>query len=274
MRVALGCCLLLLLAGCNAPAPGPGTPTAEATPAPVPEIETYPPGVDEGGVVDPVALANAHAAAADDRYVVVSNYTVRYPNGTVRSSVVQRSRVSPEGWTATITVDGRRPGVISDTPATAVFYSDGEQLVERIRRETGTNYLYIPPAEYNGGNGFYNSLRRPVPYRDPWALTASLDTRTVETRDGAALVAADGVADGVADRRLFAAATSVESPANVSYRATVAPDGLLRDQRLSYAGELFDGPVRVTRTISYRPLEGSVERPEWYETAKEQSVRN
>lgn len=66
----------------------------------------------------------------------------------------------------------------------------------------------------------------------------------------------------------------MESPRNVSYRATISPDGLVREQRLTYAGDLFDGPVRVTRTISYRPLDAPVQRPEWYETATEQSVRN
>lgn len=268
MRVALGVCLLLLLAGCNTTAPG--TPTAASTPAPVPDADSYPPGIDASGVVDPVALANAHAVAASDRYVVVSNYTVRYANGTVRSSVVQRSRVSPEGWSATISVGGLRPGVISAVPATAVFWSDGTQLVERIRRGNDTTYLHVPPDEYNGGNGFYNSLRRPVPYRDPWALTASLDTRLVATRNGSAVVAADALTE----EGLFAAAAEVQSPRNVSYRATVTPDGLLRDQRLSYTGELFDGSVRVTRTISYRPLDDPIRRPSWYETAKTESVRN
>ncbi|WP_255198313.1 hypothetical protein [Halorarius litoreus] len=269
MRAALGLCLLLLLAGCNATAPE--TPTPETTAAPVPGApDDYPPGIDASGVVDPVALANAHGAATGRRYVVVSNYTVQYPNGTLRSSVSQRSRVTAVEWTATVSVGGRRPGVISNTPATATFYSDGRLLVERIRRGNETKYLYIPPPEYNGGNGFYNSLRRPVPYRDPWALTASLDTRTLGVDNGSAVVAADGIAD----RSLFTAVVDVGDPANVSYRATVASTGLLRDQRLTYEGELFDGPVRVTRTISYRRLDGGVQRPPWFETAKVQSVRN
>lgn len=268
MRAALAVCVLLLFAGCNATTQE--TPTVEATPAPVPDTTNYPPGLGQDGVVDPVALANAHAGATGDRYVVVSNYTVRYANGTVRSSVTQRSRVSPDGWRATISVGGLRPGVVSSVPATAVFWSDGTELVERIRRGTGTKYLHVPAAEYNGGNGFYNSLRRPVPYRDPWVLTASLDTRLAASRTGSAVVAADGLTDA----RLFAAAVDVTSPRNVSYRATVTPDGLVRDQRLAYTGDLFDVPVRVTRTIAYRPLESPVQRPDWYETAKEESVRN
>lgn len=268
MRVTLGVCLLLLLSGCDATAPG--TPTAASTPTPVPDAASYPPGIDASGVADPVALANAHADATGDRYVVVSNYTVRYANGTVRSSVVQRSRVSPGGWTATISVGGLRPGVVSDTPATARFYSDGRELVERIRRGNETTYLHVPADEYNGGSGFYNSLRRPLPYRDPWALAASLDTRLAE-RDGATAVVA---ARGLDDAGLFEAVVDVRSSRNVSYRATVTGDGLVRDQWLTYAGELFDGFVRVTRTISYRPLGAPVERPGWYETAKEESVRN
>jgi hypothetical protein len=272
MRAALPVWLcLLLLAGCNTTAPGaPATPTVEATPAPVPQAVSYPPGVDESDVANPVDLATAHGRAAGDRYVVVSNYTVRYANGTVHSTVAQHSRVSPEGWRATLAVGGRRPGVVSSTPATAVFWSNGTVLVERIRRGDETKYLYIPAAEYNGGNGFYNSLRRPVPYREPWALLESLDTRVVATRNGSVVVAADGLTRP----GLFASVVAVDAPRNVSYRATVTPAGLLRDQQLSYAGELDDGSVRVTRTIRYRPLDAPVTRPDWYQTARERSVRN
>lgn len=268
MRAAWAICLLLLLGGCNATVPG--SPTAESTPAPVPDAASYPPGVDGNGVTDPVTLANAHADATGDRYVVVSNHTVRYANGTVRSSVAQHSRVSETGWRATLSVGGQRPGVVSSVPATAAFWSDGTEVVERIRRGNETNYLHVPADEYNGGNGFYNSLRRPVPYLDPWALTASLETRLVERRNGSAVVAADTLDDP----GLFPVAAGVESPRNVSYRATVTSDGLLREQRLSYTGDVFDGRARVTRTISYRPLDGPVQRPAWYETAKAESVRN
>ena len=271
MRTALAVrlCLLLLVAGCNAPTPET-TPTAEATPAPVPREVSYPPGIDASGVADPVDLVTAHGTAAGDRYVVVSNYTVRDANGTVRSAVVQHSRVSPEGWRATVSVGGRRPGVVSSTPASAVFWSNGTVLVERIRRGNETKYLYIPPAEYNGGTGFYNSLRRPVPYRDPWALLESLDTRLVATRNGSVVVAVDELTRP----GLFASVVNVDAPRNVSYRATVTAAGLVRDQQLSYAGELDDGAVRVTRTIHYRPLAAPVTRPDWYQTARARSVRN
>ncbi|WP_255151577.1 hypothetical protein [Halorarius halobius] len=266
--VALLVAVLLVLAGCNAVVSGPATPTARTTAAPVPDADAYPPGVGADGVSDAVALANAHAAAAGDRYVVASNYTVRYANGTLRASVRQRSRVESERWRARVAVDGPRPSVVSRDPATAVFYSNGATLVERIRRESGTSYLYVPADEFNGGNGFYNSLRRPKPYRDPWALLSSLDVRTQAANGSAVLVA-----DALAEPSLFAAVAEVQAPRNVSYSATVGASGLLRTQRLTYAGEMFGTSVRVSRTIRYRSLDASVERPDWYATAVNRSVR-
>lgn len=265
MRAAL-VALLLVLAGCGASAP---TPTDTATPAPVPDSTAYPPGIDGSGVVSAVALGNAHAAATAGSYRVSSNWTVRHANGSLRGRVVQRALVTPAAWTTTLVVTGDT-GIVADGNATAGFYSDGDALVQRVRRPNRTTHLYVPPAEYNSGNGFYNSLRRPKPYRDPGVLADAVELRTVERAPNGSVVLAG---DTLADASLFGFAVGVSDPRDVSYRLRVTAAGLVRTQRLTYTATVRGETVVVTRTIRYAEFDGRVERPAWYATARDESVR-
>ncbi|MFC7176461.1 hypothetical protein [Halosegnis marinus] len=257
---------LLVLAGCGTAGPAP---TDTATAAPVPDSGSYPPGVDGDGVVSAVALGNAHAEATAGSYRVRSNWTVRHANGTLRGRVVQRATVTPAAWTTTLVVTGDT-GIVADGNATAVFYSEGEALVQRVRRPNRTTYLYVPPAEYNGGSGFYNSLRRPKPYRDPGVLADAVALRLAERAPNGSVVLAG---DSLADASLFELSVGVAEPRNVSYRLRVTASGLVRTQRLAYTGTVRGETVVVTRTVRYLPYDGTVERPPWYDTARNESVR-
>jgi hypothetical protein len=285
VRVALAVLLLVVLAGCSGlAADRPPEPTATVTPVPVPDdgadapsVSLLAPGLTRDGVVDPLALANAHAAVVGNRsHVLYARWTVRAANGTVRGEVVQRTAVEPGGaFRANVSVRGRT-GIVADRPTTAVFWSDGEELVERARANGTTRYLYIPADEYSGGNGFYNSLRRPKPWRDIYALFASIETRVASTQAGPGGDGTVYLLEGtrLADPTLFAAATDTTDPRNVTFTAAVDDDGLVRGQRLTYTATAGGETVEVTRVVRYSRFgEVRVERPEWYQRAKEESVR-
>lgn len=283
-RVALAA--LLVLAGCSGLAadPGPAEPTATVTPAPVPESGTdspanaaLAPGLTREGVVEPLTLANAHAELVGSRpHAFYASWTVKYTNGTLRGEVRQRATVEPGGpFFANVSVRGRT-GIVADRPTRALFWSDGEELVERATANGTTRYLYIPPDEYSGGNGFYNSLRRPKPWRDTYALFASIETRVASEQaspDG------NGSVYLLEGSRLtapatFAVATDTTDPRDVSFAAAVTDEGLVQGYRLIYTATVGGERVAVTRVVRYTAFGGvSVERPDWYETAKEESVR-
>ena len=93
----------VLLAGCgglppldDGDTPGPGeTPTGADRPTDA-GLSTArpPPGVLSLQVADPAELGRAHARAVENRsYVLTSNRTVRYANGTLRSRMSTRVAV-------------------------------------------------------------------------------------------------------------------------------------------------------------------------------------
>jgi hypothetical protein len=267
--------VLLALAGCSAvPGGGGGGPATESlTPAPIPEqgtsAERLAPGLTREGVTDPLALANAHGAALETDYGFHSNWTARYRNGSVHAHADQRVLVTPAGFTARVTVAGR-PGFLTTGPRlTATFWSNGTVLAERIEREDTVGYRYLGAATYNGGAGFYTSLRRPKPWRDHYALFTAVETRVVDEFGGdTGPRRYTVVGERLRDPAVFGAATDVRRPANVSLRAVVTEGGAVRSLRLSYDGTVRNGRrVHVTRSIDYEDDVGQVTRPEWFGVA-------
>jgi hypothetical protein len=282
--VVVVCCLLL--AGCSGLAASPGTDTATVTPVPLDDSatptggETLAPGLTESGVTNPLILANAHAVAVESTpHSFVYGWTVEYANGTLRGSVDQRVDVVPDGgFLANVTVRGTT-GIIGSRPTTATFWSDGTEMVERARitdadGNTTVRYLHLPEEQYAGGNGFYNSLRRPKPWLDLYVLSDSVDARVAARQAGDTpnetvfLVEATELTDPEA----LSAATGFENPRNATLVGAITDEGVMRGYRLSYRATLDGEPVEVTRDVRYRFGNTTVERPEWYGTAVNESV--
>lgn len=271
--VALVC--LLALAGCSAVTGGgtPGTETGTLTPAPVPDSdaasEQLAPGLSNEGVTDPLALANAHGSQLRRPYRFHSNWTVRYRNGSVHARAVQRTLVTADGFRARVAVAGRPGFVTSGPPTTATFWSNGTVLAERIQRDNRTRYRYLDAETYNGGAGFYTSLRRPKPWRDHYTLFTGLETRVVDEFETDGSTRYTVVGERLRDPATFSAATDVRRPGNVSLRAVVTEQGVVRSLQLSYEGTLPTGRrVAVTRSIVYdRADAGGLDRPPWFEAA-------
>lgn len=272
-------CGLLALAGCSAvPSGGSDAATGTLTPAPVPEPADTPerlaPGLTSGGVTDPLALANAHGRALGDGYRFHSNWTVRYRNGSRYALADQRAAVAPDGFTVRVTVAGR-PGFLTAGPRlTAHLWSNGTVLVGRTERGDAVDYRYLGPGAYDGGTGFYTSLRRPKPWRDHYALFGAVETRVVATQPREGPDRYTVVGTRLRDPATFGAATDVRDPANVSLRAVVDERGVVRSLRLSYEGRLPTGErVRVSRSIRYTDVGAvrAVDRPPWFDAAVNES---
>lgn len=269
---------LLVLAGCSAvPGGGEGArggPTGTLTPAPVPDRTDTPerlaPGLTRAGVMDPLALANAHAELGDD-YRFYADWTVRHPNGTVYAHAGQEGTVAGPAFRVRVAATGRPGFLTTGPPIDATFWSNGTVLAERIVRDGEVRYRYLDAERYNGGTGFYGSLRRPKPWRDHYALFTAMETRVTDRRtEGPAPDRYTVVGTRLRDAATFGAATNVRAPENVSLWAVIDENGVIRSLRLSYAARLPTGrTVHVSRRVHYTDI-GEVEtvpRPEWFDAA-------
>lgn len=276
---AVALAALLVLAGCSAVPGGggggaSGTPTETLTPVSLPEtatpVERLAPGLTARGVTDPLALANAHANALGPHYRFQSNWTVRYRNGSVHARADQTTAAVPGRFRSRITVAGDT-GFLTNGPTTTVtVWANDSVLFERLDRDGTSSYRYLGPDTYNGGAGFYSTLRRPIPWRDHYAVFAGVSTRVTDRTAGNATTPATYTVAGgrLRDPETFAASTGVREPRNVSLRATVTERGVVRSLALSYEGRLRSGErVRVTRTVVYRDASVEVPRPSWYRAA-------
>ncbi|WP_276259953.1 hypothetical protein [Haloglomus litoreum] len=268
-------CGLLVLAGCSAVPGGgpddPGGPTPTLTPAPVPEPTEAPeelaPGLTTDGVTDPLALANAHGEALGARYRFTSNWTVRYPNGTVFARADQSATVTPDAFVARVAAVGRPGFITSGAETTAVFWSNRTALATRVERDGRVSYRYADGVAYADAAGFYTSLRRPRPWLNHYALFSSVETRTVGRVDGAP-TRYRVVGETLRDPATFGATSGLRRATNVSLEAIVSERGIVRSLHLSYSGRLPEGErVRVTRRIIYRSDAPEVTRPAWFDRA-------
>jgi hypothetical protein len=263
---------VLVLSGCSAFTGGSdSTTTPTLTPADAPDTAAYPPGVNERGVVSPEALADAHGARDDDRsYTLVSNRTVRFANGTVRSAFRLRIALAENrSYLATISTNGSRgPVLLGRPPASAAYWSDGETYARRLTREGTTTYnTFTPPDQYTGTWRFW---ARTVAFggRSGYAgQTIRRTFRAVPTT----LVGQERVDDTTLYRLRGDEATStdfaapeIDAVSNLSFAATVDRDGLVRRIHYRYDGRIDGVRVGVERTIAYRNVGNTtVGKPAW-----------
>lgn len=269
--------VLILLAGC-AGISGEAVdrddgPTETVTPVAVPDDPVdRSAGVDDG-VTDSAALANAHDERLSERsYRLVSNQTIRYENGSIRSQYKADLRLAADrGYRVTVETAGPEgPLLLGEPPATAVFWSDGETYI-RAFGESDVIYNEFAPSrsgvgtwEFWASTGAFGGLQSPN--RMIGESFEAVPTRVDgnETVDG--IERHRIVGEGGPDTDLpFPEA----SPArNVDLLATVDEDGLVRYLELEYDGYVDGDRVLVTRSISYSDAGATdVDRPEWYDEA-------
>ena len=267
---------MVVLSGCNALTGGDDTetetptvtpvdvPTDEPTATPVPVLA---PGLTGAGVVDAADLANAHEDALnDDSYTVVSNNTIRYANGTLRFQWNRTMRVA-EGLEPFYIVSrpngsGRQPAVSSQR---VERWSNGERLYSAIVRQNDTKYSV---SALNRG---FISVQNGEQFL---TLFNAFETRVVgqETRNGTEIyrIRATNVTNPEYLPR--SVLNTSKNPRNISFRALVDSEGVVRSYHLAYtATDIWRGVEttnRVTQSLRYTDIGSTVvERPDWYEAA-------
>lgn len=269
-RATVVVALVVLLSGCSGLTGGADS-TPTLTPADTPATSSYPPGIDESGVVSPDALAAAHEERDDDlSYTLVSNRTVRFGNGTVRGEFRLRVALAENrSYLATISTAGAEgPVLLGSPPATATYWSNGETYARVLTRNGRTTYnTFTPPDQYAGTWRFWT---RTVAFggRSGYAGQTVRETfSAIPTRlDGRERV--DGttrfrLTGGKATSTDFAA-PEVDAVRNLTLVATVDRDGFVHHIHYRFDGRIDGVSVRVERTITYRDVGNTtVEKPPW-----------
>ncbi|MDS0221811.1 hypothetical protein NDI54_10680 [Haloarcula sp. S1AR25-5A] len=265
---------VVLTAGCGGfgfgSVDGPSTPV---TPAPVPTSteSTYPPGVGSTGVTNPSRLGSVHGDHLNETgYTLVTNRTVRYPNGSLRSQL--RISVAVDAnrtYLANISIRGpEAPVLLGRPPATASFWSDGDTYLRRLTRDNRTIYNeYDPPDSYAGTWRYwvYTAALTGRPAADVTRTISPFQTRTAEVRR------ADGTAYVVRGDQLRADQPSAawESRDNTSLVAHVTQSGLVRYYRTEYTMPADGEQVTVTRTVEFSAVGNTtVGPPPWADRAR------
>lgn len=267
----------MALAGCGSIAVGGPSPEPDGTtvtPAPIPTerptptpVDQLAPGLTGNGVVDPLALAEAHESVLSVRSETVRlRRDVRYVNGELRSRRVQVTRVSAnrQRFHTAITVGGSYPPFAGDR---LEFYSNGNLLLQATFLPDHRSFFRLPLAEYREQNDV------DVVISSPDAGTVYLLFAVVETRVTARVDRPDGTRYRVRGTQLvrpgtLAEAEDVRDPRNVSLSAVIDERGVVLDFTLRYDARIGNRSVTVVSSGTHTAIGNTtVPRPPWVATA-------
>lgn len=259
--------------------PGPSAssePVSTVTAVPTTtDAERYPPGLSGEGVVDPVLLGRAHETALEgESYVLVSNRTVRYANGTLRSRLAVRIRLAANrSYLARAETAGpHAPVLLGRPPASGVYWSNGTVYARRLDHDGERVYNTYEPSNGLSGAGKWNYWTTTVafggrlsdPERTYGRFFGAVPVRVATTRepDGRRRHLVQGSAAtlpsflGGADAR------------NVTLSASVTDRGVVRTFRVRYRTTVDGERVVVRWLIRYESVgHTAVEPPPWLDRA-------
>lgn len=271
---------LVVLAGCTS-VPffgGSEEPVPTVTPVSPDDLPTqHPPGVTSLRVIDSTALGRAHARAIENTsYVVATNRTVRYVNGTLVSHLATRVSVDRDRrfLASASTAGPAAPVFIGAPPAEATYWSNGTTYLRRLTHDGETTYAeFDPPDTWVGTWRYWAEVvpfgarnNRPATYYA--AVFSSVPVRVVDRvpRNGTTVFRLEEHVGWTVSGEGFPGRT--ESIEDVTLVALVDGDGLVRSLELAYTGTLDGERVHVTRTIRYTGIGSTeVDRPSWSDRA-------
>lgn len=244
-------------------APPTSTETVTTTTTPTTATAVYPPGVTATGVPEPYALAAAHVDRLRDSYTVTEQYRIRYDDGTLyrNESATVRVAADPSRYLATTTVAGTGPNFLGGANGTLEVYSNGTTVVRRVTGGRNTTYgVYTDAA---GDPVDPAAVAHGTPRNDERIATLLSYARdvTVERRADAVRIEATGLATDT----LAVSGVTLTNVSGASLVATVGPDGLVREYRLSFQGTLDGRAVTVNERVRYTAVgTTTVAEPPWY----------
>jgi hypothetical protein len=218
-----------------------------------------PPGLAEGNVTDANALVEAHTNALETQSFTVETTTeIEEPNGELDVRIERTYRVEPSG-----TTEGR---LVSDTTLgddPPERYADGNVSTELDAYRDG-NVTYV--RSVRGDNVTY---RRTDLFDSPVTLGTILQRRTVNALSERRNATVRSVTtDDERRYRIHAHLNDSQFRTNAVVNLTVTPDGLVRDLTFRRTVAVRNAK-RITTHVRFRDVGGTtVERPDWYGTAR------
>lgn len=257
MRRAL-VALAVFAAGCSG-ALGGGTPSATVTPAPVPSATATPtsplPGVTDGRLADPWALASAHRSALSGTSYTRTRVERLVVGNATRWTIASRTRVAPDGRAHTVIVPegpARPPTVLSGTTRIERYVGESATWVA-VRRHGERRVTRYP-------QGF--AISRPQLY----PVLASVRVRVAGRERMRAGVRYRLAGAGVRDEGLLRTAAGHREAVEPRLSATVTPRGVVRAYEFTYrvATPPSTAPRRFVHEFRIRKVgETSVSEPGW-----------
>jgi hypothetical protein len=231
----------------------------------------YAPGLNEHGVTDAAALADAHVAALrNTSYTVRSNVTARASNETLlaRLNGTQTVERDPTRTYSRSEVRGENPRVIGLLDSDLEVWASENGTWYAIERANGTEYRKV-------ADGIRPSAADRT-RRDELFVLLSAVTTTVdgtETRGGTTLYRVEST--GVRNPAAVASQFGVDSVENVSVTALISEQGVVHEYHVEYTATLAGNTSHVERTVRFVALgETSVERPAWVAEATANGTAN
>jgi hypothetical protein len=267
----------VLLAGCSSFG---GTPTpGELTPAPVPETTPSTNGPAAETDASAARFVDEHTRQLRDRsYTILSNDTVRYANGSLRSRAVVRIALAEDRAyrTSLETAGPEAWRILGSPPAAAVFWSDGSRYAGEYVRGNETTYSEFRPGYRGVGTWHFWAKRAAFKSGSSnergmiVTLFGSIETETVGIRSG----------DGTQTYRLIGTRPRSTEFARQGMRdvhdvrlVAVVVGGIVRSVDLRYEATVDGDPVVVHWQVEYTDIGNTaVQRPEWVDRATDATV--
>lgn len=214
----------------------------------------FPPGMNESGVTDPLALTEAHRQTLENAsYTSTSTVTFQRPNGTLVTTTTTASRVASGG--ESFYVASTQTGSNESRPLG----------VDHFRTEAWANETSAVVADtFRSEEPTYRQVTRDDLQMSPdtnWELlysaVGSMDTTYVGQVERAGTTLHKVVSTSPGDE-------AVEGQ-SYDFSALVDSDGVVRALQMTQRSTLGGEPVLVTRTFRITQVgDTTVERPDWY----------
>ncbi|MFW5959427.1 MAG: hypothetical protein ACOCQ3_05445, partial [Natronomonas sp.] len=237
------------------------------------ESPVEPPGLTDEGVVDPTALAEAHAAEIEERsYSLAVTVVVSDAERSLRSYLsMDLALAADRTYLTQVSTDGPdAPGFLGSPPATAVFWSDGDVYLSQFSPEETKAFTEFEPS--NGFAGKWQYWARTVPFGGTLQSRSERYFQTIFDAIPTRLVERQRI-DGTDQYRLTNDGSQLRMSSNlnepgvsqvrdVRLDAVVDHRSVVRSFELQFVAQKNEDRVGFYRTIDYSSLgETTVERP-------------
>jgi hypothetical protein len=245
------------------------------TPVPVPDADRetlLSSGINDTGVSDPSALADAHHEwLANRSHAFESNQVVRYQDGDLRSRYLLRFELAENRTYLAVLRTAGPEGllVLDETPAVSKFWSDGRVFVRGVG-DPVTNTDRLNPETNAASWRFWttqsvfgpSTTPRKVINRSFEAIPTRIDER--RTSGDAPRYRVTGNKSGPIELPF----PEADPARDVSLVAEIDETGFVQRLELEYRTELDGEMVVIKRSVSYTDVgETDVGRPTWVREA-------